>query len=75
MQKESVQTNDLVLRKRPKLAKTCQDMSTFYVFCKIAILEHVLNVSSEPRHRFELIPFALGQATQGTSLEYPQGIF
>ena len=38
---------------------------------------HILarfDVFSAPGCRIELIPFALGQATQGTSLEYPQGL-
>ena len=39
------------------------------------IFWHVLDVFSEPGGRIELIPFALGQATQGTSLEYQQGLF
>ena len=48
----------------------CQNMSTFYVFCKIVSPKHVLDVFSAPGHWVELFPLALGQATQGTSLEY-----
>ena len=47
-------------------------MSSFYLICKMAILEHVLYIFSARGHWFELISFVLCQATQGTSLEYPQ---
>ena len=38
-------------------------MSTFYIL----ILKHILDVSSLPRQWFELIPFALSEATQDKS--------
>jgi hypothetical protein len=58
-----------------KTSKVYRHMSKFCLIRKMAISERVLNVFSEPGHRFELISFALCQATQGKSLEYPQGQF
>ena len=69
MQKKSVKTDHTVQRKRPKHARK------WLFYAMSIIFWHVLDVFSAPGCRIELIPFALGQATQGTSLEYPQGLF
>ena len=36
---------------------------------------HILDIFSAPGYRFELIPYALSQATEDTSLEHPKGLF
>jgi hypothetical protein len=67
MQKKLGQSDHPVERKRPKHSK-------FRGYFETTKLDHVLEVFSGHGDRIELIPFALCQATQYTSLEYPQHI-
>ena len=48
--------------------------STFWGYFETTKSDHVLEVFSGHIDRIELIPFALCQASQYTSLEYPQHI-
>ena len=71
MQKESVQSDHPVRRKRPKRAEI---LGYFDVGPKISKSDHILDVFSRQSGRIELIPFALSQAPCDTSLDYPQHI-
>ena len=68
MQKESAQSDNSALRKRPKTddLSDIQKMSTFW---------HIMDVFSALSYPIELIPFAMRQASWDTSLEYPQHNF
>ena len=65
MQKESAQSENSALRKRPKTddLSDIQNMSTFW---------HIMDVFSPLSYLIELIPFEMSQASLDTSLEYPQ---
>jgi hypothetical protein len=67
MQKKSGQSGYPVERKRPTHSK-------FWGYFEITKSDHVLEVFSGHGDLIELIPFALCQASQYTSLEYPQQI-
>ena len=65
MQKDLGQSDHPFLRKVQKCV--------FYT--QIGHFEHLFDVFSGTRGRIDLIPFAYCQATSGTSLEYPHGVF
>jgi hypothetical protein len=67
MQKESAQSDQPARRKRPKCGP-------ILLFQNIPIFMNVLDVFSGEGDQMELIPFALCQASQDTSLEYPHCI-
>jgi hypothetical protein len=67
MQKKSVQSFHPVLRKRPK-------RSLIFGYFETTKSDNVLDVFSGGGDRIESIPIALCQASQDTSLEYPQDI-
>ena len=62
MQKDSGQSDHSILRKRPKWPK----MANFH---------HILDVFSGLNDQIGLNPFASCQASSGTSVEYPHGVF
>ena len=62
MQKDSGQSDHSILRKRPK----CGENWPFWA---------ILDVFSGWNDQIDLNPFASCQASSGTSLEYPHGVF
>ena len=67
IQKKLGQSDHPIERKRPKHSK-------FWGYFETTKSDHVLEVFSGHSDRIELIPFALCQASQDTSLDYPQHI-
>ena len=70
-QKDSVQSEHPVLRKRQK---KWFDISYLSVEWNISIFRNILGVFSALDAQIKLIPFAVYQAPWDTSLEYPHGL-
>ena len=48
---------------------SCENIKIVFKTPNIVLFYHLFNIFSRPRGLIDLIPFASGQATSGTSLE------
>jgi hypothetical protein len=74
MQKESAQSDHPAQRKRPEWCPILLIWANTKIsqYFGIPIFRHILDVFSQQGGPIELVPFALGQASLDTSVEYPQ---